>query len=153
MQKKFSNTDKFWVKEEASFSRIEPSPNWWFSFLKKIKNKFWANKKTNHLQKTSHSSKIIAFTPPTFQIEIKSISVSRIFEPSIHFVFFTKETTRIHIFLRDTSKKIIHQSSHLILQGERDFSLILKNEAQFEDGFFIQIQEASGKSQTKKIQW
>jgi len=153
MQKKFSNNDQFWVKEEASFSKIESTPSRWLSFWRKIKNKFWANKKTNHLQKIGQSSKIVAFVPPTFQVEIKSISVSRIFEPSIHFVLFTKKTTRIHIYLRDASKKIIHQSSHLILQGERDFSLILKNEAQFEDGFFIQIQEPSGKSQTNKIQW
>lgn len=153
MQNKFSNTDHFWVKEEASFSTVEPSSGWMFTFFKKVKNKFWGKKKTTHLQKVNKSSKIVDFTPPTFQVQIKSITVSKVFEPSIHFVLFTKNSCRITIFLRDDSKKIIHQSSHLILQGEKDFSLILKNEAQFENEFFIQIQEPSGKSQSKKIQW
>ena len=153
MQKKIFQPDEFRIKKEKTIRSSEPTLNWWETVLHQIKSnwKFWKNNKTKHLQKRKPTTKIVPFTQPTYKIEIKGLTFNTSLEPSIDVFLFVKETSTIQIYLRDVSKKTFHHSSHLVHQGEQDFSIILKNGSNFPEYFFIQIKEVSGKTQTQKI--
>ena len=151
MQKNFFRPSNFSIKRRTIQSS-ETSLNWWAFFLEKIKNwNLWKRKKTIHFQKENRSSKILPFTPPSYIVELKSIFVNTTLQPSIEITLFAKETSNIQIYLRDDSKKTFHHSSHLILQGEQPFSIVLKNNTILPNFIFLQIRENSGKTQTQKL--
>ena len=154
MQKKFFHNDSSWLRKDAKPESFQSTPSWWELFLQKIKSlwNFNFRKKTFQLQKQKKVSKIIPFTQPNNKIEIKGWSVNTMLEPSINVFLFAKETTTLRVYLRDDSKKILHHSSHLVLKGQRDISIILKNNALSHDSFYIQVMEQSGKSQSRRIQ-
>jgi len=106
MQKNFFQSFKFKVQKRTN-QFYEPQKNWWERFFNKMKQGiFWNRKKTTHLRKKKSTSRIIPFTQPLFKVEVKRISFNSSIEPSIDIVFLAKETSRIQIFLRDTSKNI-----------------------------------------------
>jgi len=151
MQKNFFRPSNFRIKKRAIQSS-ESTLNWWEVFLEKIKSwDIWKRNKTIHLQKNKKPYKIIPFTQPIFKVELKSIFFNSTFDPSIEIILFAKETSNIQIYLRDNSKKIFHHSSHLILQGEQNFTIVLKNNSILPDSIFLQIREYSGKTQTRKV--
>lgn len=151
MQNNFFRPSNYSFKKRTIHSSESPL-NWWERFLQKIKNwDVWKNNKTIYLQKNKYPSKVIPFTQPIFKVAIKSIFFNTSIEPSISIFLFAKETSHIQIYLRDDSKKIFHQSSHLILEGEQDLEIILKNNSILPDTVFLQIKEYSGKTQTQKV--
>jgi len=154
MQKKFFRNDSTWLKKDSKSESFQSTVSWWELFLQKIKSiwNFKSQKKTFHLQKEKKVSKIIPFTQPNNQIEIKGLTVNTLLNPNINIFLFVKETTTLRVFLRDEEKKILHHSSHLVFKGQRDISIILKNNALSHDSFYVQIMEQSGKSQSRRIQ-
>ena len=153
MQKQLiPNTISRFEEDLSSQSSISTT-RWWERLLQKIKSKWnlWTTKKTFHLHKEKKESRIIPFSQPQYIVELKGISVNHLLEPSIDVFLFAKETATIYIYLRDESKKILHQTSQLVFKGEQDFSIILNNNALSHDTLFIQIRERSGKSQSLKL--
>ena len=153
MQKNFFYTHFPKFEKDISPQSTLSKNSWWEVLLNSIKNKWahWTNQKTFQLQKNKPESKVVPFSQPNHIVTLNGISVNRLLEPSIDIFLFVKETTTIRVYLRNASKKILHNSSHLVFKGEQDFSIILKNSALSHDTFFVQIREQSGKSQSRRI--